>query len=54
MIDKLDKALEDLTDIALNVISEAKEKNYFDRDFAEGVCIILTMAYNRWGNGDGK
>lgn len=52
MIEKLDKALMELTEMAIEEIEIAKERDYFSKDFAEAVCIIFTMAYNRWGNGN--
>lgn len=50
----IDKALMDLTDMACEVIAEAKEKKHFNRDFAEAVGIVLSLAYGRWGNEDDK
>lgn len=50
MLNRLDKTLTDLIDIAEDVVAEAKEKKYFDRDFAEAIGIILSLAYGRWGS----
>lgn len=50
MIEKLDKALTDLTEMTIDAIAEAKEKKLYDHDFIEAACIILSMAYGRFGD----
>jgi len=50
MLDKLDKALMDLTEMAIDVVEEAKIKKLFNKDLAEAVCIIFSMAYGRFDN----
>lgn len=51
MINKLDEALTDLTEMTLDAIKEAKEKKHFSKDFIEAACIVLSMAYGRFGDG---
>jgi len=50
MLDKMDNALMDLTKMAIEMVDDAKKKDTFNKDFAEAVCIIFSMAYGRFGN----
>jgi hypothetical protein len=52
MIEKMDRALIDLTEMAIDAIAEAKHKKYFDHDFIESACMILSMAYGRFEGDD--
>lgn len=50
MVEKLDQALMDLTDMTVDAIADVKKTGKFSRDFAEAVCIVLSMAYGRFGD----
>lgn len=50
VINKLDEALTDLTEMTLDAIKEAKEKKHFSKDFIEAACIVLSMSYGRFGD----
>jgi len=50
MIDKMDKALADLTEMAIDMVENAKAKQTFNKEFVEAVCIIFSMAYGRFSD----
>jgi hypothetical protein len=52
MLDKVDQMLMDLIDLASAKTTEAKQSKYFTKDFVEGIGIIISLAYGRWGNND--
>lgn len=52
MLDKMDESLKDLVEMTVDAIKEAKEKKHFNKDFIEAACIVLSMAYSRFREGD--
>jgi len=50
MIDKMDKALADLTEMAIDMVENAKAKGTFNKDFIETICIIFSMSYGRFSD----
>ena len=55
MEDKLkevDEMLEGLIDLAHNQVMAAKSKNYFSKDLAEAVGVVISLAYGRLGKND--
>lgn len=52
MTDKVDKALMDLTELAIQEVEFARKENYFDRELADSVCTAFSMYYGRFGNGN--
>ena len=51
-LEKADSILKDLMELADNQMKVAKAKNYFSKDLAEAIGIIVSLAYGRWGNND--
>lgn len=49
---KVDEMLEGLIDLAHNQITVAKSKNYFSKDLAEAVGVVISLAYGRMGKND--
>jgi len=49
---KLDKALTDLTEMTIEMIEHAKAKGTYNKDFVEAVCIVMSMYYGRFGEGE--
>lgn len=52
MIEKTDKILENLVELACNESDRAKSRNYFSKDLAEACGVVISLAYRRWGNND--
>ena len=52
MIEKTDKILENLIELAYNESERAKSRNYFSKDLAEACGVIISLAYGRLGNND--
>lgn len=55
MDDKLevvDKLLIDLIDLAVIQMENSKAKNFFSKDLAEAVGLIISLAYGRIGKDD--
>lgn len=52
MLEKVDKMLEDLVDLASEEATKAKARGYFSKDFAEALGIVISLSYGRWGNND--
>ena len=50
MIDKMDKALTDLAEMAIEVTEHAKAKGTFNKELVEAVCIVFSMYYGRFGD----
>jgi len=48
MQNKLDNALDELIEMAIDAIADVKKTGRFSKDFAEAVCIVLSMAYGRY------
>lgn len=48
MIDKVDKMLQDLIDLASDETTKAKNRGYFSKEFAEACGIVISLAYGRW------
>lgn len=48
MLQKADKILENLVDLAYNESLKVREKGYFSKDFAEACGIVVSLAYGRW------
>ena len=49
MSERLDEILKKLVDLAEAQTNFAIERQTFSKDLAEAVCIVLSMAYGRWG-----
>ena len=55
MEDKLkdvDEILTDLIDLAKAQMKSAKSKNFFSKDLAEAVGVVVSLAYGRLGKND--
>ena len=55
MEDKLkevDEMLESLIELADNQLKAAKSKNYFSKDLAEAIGVVISLAYGRLGKND--
>lgn len=52
MLDRMDKALKDLTEMACEMVDEAKNRGTFNKDFVETICIIFSMSYGRFRDND--
>lgn len=50
MIEKVDKILENLVELAYSESTKVNQKGYFSKDFVEACGIIISLAYGRWGN----
>lgn len=50
MIEKVDKMLTTLVDLANTEIEKANQRGYFSKDFAEACGIVISLAYERWGD----
>lgn len=48
MLDKVDKILENLVDLAYQETLKVNQKGYFSKDFAEACGIVVSLAYGRW------
>lgn len=48
-LDKVDEMLDGLIELAHNQIKSAKSKNFFSKDLAEAVGVIISLAYGRYG-----
>ncbi len=51
-LNKVDEMLEGIIDLAYNQVSVAKSKNYFSKDLAEAVGVVISLAYGRIGKND--
>lgn len=49
MIEKADKILENLVELAYAESTKVNQKGYFSKDFAEACGIVISLAYGRWG-----
>lgn len=52
MLDRMDRSLKDLTDMAIEMVADAKAKGSFNKDFVEAICIIFSMSYGRFKDND--
>ena len=52
MMDKADKILENLVELAHTESEKAKSRGFFSKDLAEACGLIVSLAYGRWGNND--
>lgn len=50
LLDKVDKMLSTLVDLASAETEKASQRGYFSKDFAEACGIIISLAYGRWGD----
>ena len=46
---EVDETLEMLIDLAHSQMQSAKAKNYFSKDLAEAVGLVVSLAYGRLG-----
>lgn len=53
-LDKVDKILENLVDLAYEESENAVETGYFSKSLAEGCGLIISLAYGRWGKFNDK
>lgn len=51
-IKQIDDMLDGLIDLAYNQIENAKAKNFFSKDLAEAIGVVISLAYGRLGNYD--
>ena len=51
-LSKVDEMLEGIIDLTYNQVSGAKSKNYFSKDLAEAVGVVISLAYGRIGKND--
>lgn len=54
MIEKADKILENLVELAYAESTKVSQKGYFSKDFAEACGIVISLAYGRWGSDNDK
>lgn len=52
MIDKVDKILENLVELAYAESEDAKISGFFNKDLAEACGVIISLAYGRWKKDD--
>lgn len=52
LLEKADKILENLVNLAYEESTKVNQKGYFSKDFAEACGIVVSLAYGRWGNND--
>lgn len=53
-LEKVDKILENLVDLAYEEVQQAVEDEYFNKQLAEGVGLVVSLAYQRWGKNNDK
>ena len=53
-LEKTDKILENLIDVAFEETNKISQKGYFSKDFVEACGIVISLAYNRWGINNDK
>ena len=53
-LDKVDKILEHLINLAYNEVEEAVDEGYFNKSLAEGAGLVVSLAYQRWGKNNDK
>lgn len=51
-IHRIDMILLDLIDLADAEIRNAKSKNFFSKDLAEAIGVVISLAYGRLGKND--
>lgn len=51
-LEKVDKILENLVNIAYDESYKIAQKGYFSKDFVEACGIVVSLAYGRWGKHD--
>ena len=49
---KVDEMMEGLIELADNQMKSAKAKNFFSKDLAEAVGVVISLAYGRMGKND--
>lgn len=49
---RVDDMLIDLIDLAEIQMQNSKSKNFFSKDLAEAVGVVISLAYGRFGNND--
>lgn len=49
---KVDEMLDGLIELAYSQVKTAKAKNFFSKDLAEAVGVIVSLAYGRYGKND--
>ena len=54
MLEKADKILENLVELAYKESTNINQKGYFSKDFAEACGIVVSLAYGRWGKDNDK
>lgn len=52
MMEKVDKILENLIELAYNESEDAKIRGFFSKDLAESCGVIISLAYGRWNKND--
>lgn len=53
-LEKVDKILENLVNLAYDEVEEAVDDGYFNKQLAEGVGLVVSLAYQRWGKNNDK
>lgn len=51
-INEIDKLLDDLIDLAQIQMENAKSKNFFSKDLAEAIGVVISLGYGRLGKND--
>ena len=51
-IERIDEMLLDLIDLAAEQLYNSKSKNFFSKDLAEAIGIVISLAYGRFSNND--
>ena len=51
-IHRVDMMLFDLIDLADAQMKNSKSKNFFSKDLAEAVGVVISLAYGRFGKND--
>lgn len=51
-LEEVDEMLINLIDLAESQLKIAKSKNYFSKDLAEAVGVVISLAYGRLGKND--
>ena len=51
-LEKVDKTLENLIELAYNETEKAKARNFFSKDLAEACGVIISLAYGRINKND--
>ena len=51
-INEIDKLLDDLIDLAQIQMENSKSKNFFSKDLAEAIGVVISLAYGRLSKND--